>query len=353
MARRRPVSAALSLSFVVACGAGSLSYACGGGDKPPTGQAGHDSGTTDAPAPQDVLTPDGGSDAGAGSDAPTDAPVEVSLDVHVIGPEGGALCSPATTWGAPTAVLTTAAADQTIFGGVTPDELTLAWASTTGGTVAAWYADRSSATASFGAPQQLASSFGALALDRVSISADGLHLVGVKSDGSGFVAARRASRSGAFDTDDTAAYSGLVNAEGTKSKFATPLLAPGGARFDYLVTSSTTNDVLHESVNGPPWLQGTTVSAAALSRTGGSYRRPSGESLDALALFYWDEASTTEKLATRPDVSLPFAAFADLGPLTNAAPTASCRRIYYSVPADDAGSGAITIVYADAAPVDD
>jgi hypothetical protein len=346
---RRLLSRVASTSLLVAGGTGglgALSYACGGGSDHPPPATAPDAGPADSPGGPDTNAPD------AASDAPADAPEELTTDVRVIGPEGGVLCDPTTTWGAPTTVLTTGPADAAVFGGVTPDELTLAWASSTGGTVTAWYADRASTAVAFGTPQQLGATFGAPALDRVSVSADGLHIVGVLSDGSGFVAARRASRSGAFDTDDTAAYVGLANAEGPKSKFATPLLAPDGTRFDYLLTSSTTNDVLHQSSNGPPWLPGTPLSSAALSRTGSSYRRPSGESLDALALFYWDEASTTEKLATRPDISLPFASFIDLGPLTNAAPTSTCKRIYYSVPAGDAGAGSITIVYADAAPAD-
>jgi hypothetical protein len=349
---RRQASPVVSLSLLVASGLCALSYACdGGSDRHPADITTRDAGPADSPGAQDARALDAQSEAT--SDAPADAPDELTTDVRIVGPEGGALCDPGATWGTPTAVLTTGAADATLFGGVTPDELTLAWASSAGGTVTAWYADRGTTGASFGAPQALSATFGALALDRVSISADGLHIVGALGDGSGFVAARRSSRSGAFDTDDTGAYVGLTNAEGPKSTFATPLLEPDGARFGYLLTSSTTDAVLHESTNGPPWLPGIAQSAAALSRSGGSYRRPSGESLDALALFYWDEVSTTEKLATRPDVSLPFTAFIDLGPLTNAAPTSTCKRVYYSVPAGDAGAGAITIVYADAVPADD
>ena len=341
-----------------------LTYACGsteqgstpavnpgtgddaGSDAPdsPIGQAdtgpGRPDGSADASEAGDARTPEGGSDVGLTADAPS--PV----------PEGGVLCNVQETWGAPTSVLTTAAADQTVFGAVTPDELTVAWASSTGGVVTAWYADRASVSDSFGTPQALASTFGSLSLDRVSLSGDGLRIVGVSAAGTSFVAAKRSARPGTFDTDDHAEFAGLAP-EGVTNTYATPLLSSNDDTFLYLVVSSTSDHVVYQSAGGPPWSPGAYLSPTQLERVGTQYRRPSGLSADALTLFYWDETSGSEFIAFRQSPSQDFSVFASIGPLTNAVPVTSCSRIYYSVPANGGPAGAITIVYADGTAPDD
>lgn len=289
--------------------------------------AGTDGAGTDG-AGSDGTSGDGGTDAVLSSDVTPPPPV---------------LCNPGETWGSPVTVLTTGSADATIFGAVTPDELTLAWASTSSGVVTAWYADRASTSVPFGAPQALASSFGALSLDRVALSGDGLRIVGVGSGGNGFVAVKRAARTGAFDTDDSAEFAGIGH-EGSQSTYATPLLSDDDAFFFYIVPSSASDFVVNQSLGGPPWLPGAPLPATQLERVGTQYRRPSGISADDRTLFYWDETTSTEWVAYSATPGGDFNVFDDIGVLTNAVPTASCSRIYYSVPA---AGNAITIVYAD------
>jgi hypothetical protein len=345
----------------------TLCYACGTtneGSTPPVNPGTGDD-ASDAKAAGDVAsdspvgpgesgTKDGGTDAkgdGHASDAGDSGGSDVGLSTETSAnpPEGGVLCNIGETWGAPTTVLTTAAADQTIFGAVTPDELTLAWTSTTGGVVTAWYADRASTSDSFGTPQALASSFGSLSFDRVTLSGDGLRIVGVAASGTSFVAAQRASRPGAFATDDSSQFTGLAP-EGKTYTYATPLLSGDDEFFFYLVTSATDDYVVYESTGGPPWTPGTFLSPTELERVGTQYRRPTGMSADDLTLFYWDETTSTEGIAFRAAPLQDFSLFANIGPFTDAVPAASCSRIYYSVPAT---AGAITIVYADGTPPDD
>lgn len=308
----------------------------GDGTPSPDGPAGHDG------AP-DAVSSEGGGIDGTAADGGTDA--VLSSDVT---PPPPVLCTPGETWGSPVTVLTTGSADSTIFGAVTPDELTIAWASSSAGVVTAWYADRASTSVPFGTPQALASSFGALLLDRVSLSGDGLRIVGVAGSGKGFVAAKRAARTGPFDTDDGAEFSG-VGHEGSPSTYATPLLSSDNSSFLYIVTSSTSDFVVNQSLGGPPWLPGAPLSPTELERVGTQYRRPSGLSMDDRTLFYWDETTSSEWVAYSATAGGDFNVFDDIGALTNAVPTASCTRIYYSVPA---ASGAITIVYADGTPPD-
>jgi hypothetical protein len=268
----------------------------------------------------------------------------VITELTSLGGDAAALCVLTGTWGAPTPVLTTGAADASIFGAVTPDELTLAWTSRTGTTVTAYYADRASTSAAFGAPQALAASFGALALDRVTLSGDGLRIAGVAADGHSLVAATRTSRAAAFATPDTE-FAPLATGEAPPT-LATPLLAGDDSELVYIDTSSSSDYVVHESTSGlPSWKSGPAVIVPGLARMGTQLRRPSGLSLDRLTLFYWDDVSGSEKAVWRPIPQQDFNQFVDLGSRTNAVPTASCQRIYYSVPGT---AGALSIVYADA-----
>lgn len=309
----------------------------GSGDGGPMGDASKDAGNTNDGAPVDGSGGDGGGvDGGMDAGLTTDAPMAA--------PDGGVLCVQGETWGPPVAVLTTASADQTVFGAVTPDELTIAWTSSTGGVVTAWYADRASTGVAFGSPQALGSTFGTLSFDRVSLSGDGLRIVGISSNSAGFVAAKRSARTGPFDTDDSAEFSGVSSGEGVMSTFATPLLAPDDAFFFYIVTNSTTNDVVYETPGGPPWTPGAFLATTQLQRVGTQYRRPTGMSGDDLALFYWDETTSTESIAFRQNPAGDFNFFVNLGAMQDAVPTANCARLYYSTPAT---GGAINIVYAD------
>lgn len=244
-------------------------------------------------------------------------------------------CGASARWGTPVQVLTTPAADATIFSGITPDALSIAWTSTTGGTVTAWIADRASTTVAFGAPQALSSSFGALAFDRVSLSGDGLRVVGVRADTAGFVAATRAARPGTFDTDDSAEFAVFDSPDAAGSTYASPLLSPDNQLFVYLLTSSSSDDDLYLSSRAG-WVKQQAETQPQLARVNGQQRRPTGMTLDELTLFYWDEVSGSEKVA----YGAPFSLFGDLGNWQNAAPTGDCSGIYYSAPA---AGGAITI----------
>lgn len=336
--------------FVVAGLLGAAgSYACGNSvaSGTPVNQGGEDATTSDVAqeASSGDDGPSGSGDSGgdvtvANDGAPGDAQdggttfSDVFVDAPLDFP-----CGASARWGAPTAVLTTPAADATIFSGITPDALSIAWTSTTGGTVTAWIADRAHATDPFGIPQALSSSFGALAFDRVSLSGDGLRVVGVRADTTGFVAATRSARPGTFDTDDSAEFAAfLSSSDASTSTYASPMLSPDNQLFLYLLTSSVSDDDLYVA-SQTGWENQVAEMAPQLARVNGQQRRPTGMTLDEQTMFYWDEVSGTEMVA----VGMPASQFGVLGNWQNAVPTGDCSGIYFSAPASDAGGGAITI----------
>ena len=347
MILRRSERRALWLASSLAASAiAAVAQGCGGDDQPGLLGNAHDGGATsdatggnDGAPPADGAVPDGAKSEG-GADANPDAKVDA----------GPAVCDPGATWSAGTPVLTTAAADSAMFGGITPDEITMTWTTVTGGVATVWYADRPAKGLPFGTPRTLASMFGAVAADRASVSQDGLRIVAIASGGNGFVTATRMTRATAFDANNPNEFTPLLpgpDSDAGPSSFAAPLYAPSDQWFLYVLTSSFDDHVILQS-RGAPWLPGAALGPTEVMRSGGKLRRPSGLSTDDRTLFYWDEVSNSEKAAWRPTATALFDTFVDLGQRRNAAPTGACARLYYGAPAVDGGSGgAITIMVAD------
>lgn len=313
-----------------------------GSNAPPALGEGNDGGGQDVTMPAEAGPDTSPTEGAPSSDGQTDSGHDATSDVRTVDVSVDAQpllpCGPSPAWGQPVVLLTTPTADSTIFGGITNDELSMAWVSTTGGVVTAWYADRTSNTVAFGTAQALASTFGALAMDRVTLSGDGLRIAGVRADGSAFVAAKRAVRTGPFDTDDSAEFAGFAPDGSTTSTYASPLLSPDDQVFAYLLTSASDPNDLFLS-GGPGWSKSISPGLPELARMNGQERRPTGMTLDELSLFYWDDVTASEKVVYLGGAS---AQFADFGAWKDAVPTGGCSRIYYSEPA---ASGAITIVY--------
>ncbi len=293
---------------------------------------------------------DGGSDANGG-DSPSDAPVGDAGD----GGDGApvpAICKTTSTWGAGTLIaLSTGQSD--FFGAITPDELTIAWMTTAGSVL---YADRNSASAPFGAPQTLT---GAIALDHVTLSPDGLTLIVVVDTRYAIVQSTRASRGAAFSSSlDNVPYANLdplpteidAGPAPPHGLFSDPMLSPDGQFFYYSQYGATTL-TMHESYRASgstkPWGQGRNLLETQLGApdTSGKRMHPTGMSLDDLTLFFWDEVAGTERMAFRDGAikNNTYKQFIDIGAHQNAAPTAGCGRIYFS----GSGSGGLDLFFAD------
>jgi hypothetical protein len=299
---------------------------------------------------------DGGSDGSAdvlGGDSPN---VDGSKDAGgdaMPNPDGAtSVCSPSTTYGAGTLIAASTSGSD-FFGSITPDELTIAWMTTQGSVL---YADRQMASDPFGTAQTLT---GAIALDHVSLSADGLTLIVVQDDRYSLTQSTRSARGTAFTaTLDKTPFSSLdppvTEVDGgigpVHGLFADPMLSPDGQFLYYSQYGQTTLTMLEsyrQEGMSTPWPQGRNLLEAPLGApdVSGTRMRPTGMSTDDLTLFFYDEVAMKERVAFRAGALMnnTYAQFVDLGAYENAAPTSNCQRIYFS----NSGNGGLDLFYAD------
>jgi hypothetical protein len=307
----------------------------------------------------DALAPDASRPEVGGPDAlATDASTAVGDAPADRGPPPAPVCNPSKTWGNGVAVPVTAGT-VTRFAAITPDELTIAWLSAApdagadaGAALAVSYADRTSTTASFGAPNTL-STLEASGFEGAALQADGLGLTLSRSDGFGFVQLTRASRSVPFDP---VLYDNVFNVINLYFKdnippdtyMGDPTLSADGLMLAFSLFGGGRTDTIVESrrlASDPIWGGANVFANTELAASGTARRRPSGLSADRLTLFFWDEVGQTERVAWRtwPD-DLSFSMFADLGQRAYAQPNAACNRLYYSAP----GASSVDLFYADA-----
>jgi hypothetical protein len=289
------------------------------------------------------------SDGMPNADATSDAAGDGSSDTGVPFDAGPTECDPTATWGANQLVAASTAQSDSL-GAVTADELTIAWMTAAG---AVMYADRQSASSPFGAPQTLT---GAIALDEVALSGDGLTLVVVLQDRSALAQTTRASRSSAFSsTLDTAPFAQLDppptegDAATSQGAFADPVLSNDGQLLyysQYGVSAYSMHESYRPGASGV-WPQGRSLIEKDFVAPNQSARmRPTGLSADDRTLFFWDESASTERVAFRDGVQMPnntYKTFVDVGAHQYAVPTLSCARLYFSA----SGSGGLDLFYAD------
>jgi hypothetical protein len=249
------------------------------------------------------------------------------------------ICSPTSTWGTPVPVFP--GADRR-FAAISPDELHLAYydvaASTDAGASAlVRIADRSSATAPFAATVLLGQE---VDTGGVGLSPDGLTAVVTKSGRPQLVL--RPNVSAPF-----AAATAMGIEFGEESFFRAPVMASDSGFFLTLV---------YVSIGQVPFTFATKV--------GGAYRqtellvpapellvrssenlvpRPTGMSKDLRTLFYFDEATKTEKAAFRAAPGCPYKTFVDLGNRPGAQPNAACTALYYADPDVKTGSNIVRV----------
>jgi hypothetical protein len=248
-------------------------------------------------------------------------------------------CGKTGSFGAGTLVTVSTSGDD-LLDGVTPDELTLVWTQTLGGTKTVYYADRGTVAAAF-AVRSLAA--GVYTGDRVAISPDGLRLVGVNPDGQGFSELTRASRADDFSADagasSTTAYANLNGALGPGLAYGDPVIAADDGVFLFSVygvagsADAGTAATIYRSarlLGSDPWAGAFPfTSSTGLDAQGALRQRPTGLSADQETLFVWSEITSSERAAWL-DNSDTFSSFVDLGARSMAAPNVGCTSLYYS-----------------------
>ena len=227
-------------------------------------------------------------------------------------------------------ISTTTAVER--FGGVTPDELAIAWTIVDGDQVQLNYATRPNVDADFSGAQQLSI---AAAAEAVTLSGDGLHVVYTKRDRKGFGELSRASREEPF-TDGTSSSLAPVNESaslmGSGEYVGDPVLGGDGMTFFYSRYRAGQDRAMLSTLRfsefgafpegWPPDL-----STALLSST--SSLTPTGVSLDRQALFIWDSAGQRQIVATLAHDTLLFEPAFELNDARGAAPNGACEQVYF------------------------
>lgn len=318
--------------LAVGCRPGAPTLAAGGAAEPSLPDAAvatvdrttvtDDAGAPDA-ADAAAAHVDAGSDAGPlpAADAAPDAPYAPP-----------AVCPAALVVGAGTAQ-DFGPADA--FGlSVTPDELTVAWATSDGGGVTIHYVDRATTTEAFGAARTLT---GAIAAERVALTPDGLGLVWVDDDGLGFSIVRRDTRDGAFGAPAQGPF-GALDSQGQSvlapagQRYADPLFAADGAYFvfsRYGSGDAPTVYLASRIFQADPYSTGTPLAAAELRPNDGHRLVVTGAAVDARTFFVWDaHAKTSRAVSLGPDGAV--SGRVDLGRKGDLQPAADCAAFWFT-----------------------
>jgi hypothetical protein len=309
-------------------------------------------------APSDASTlPDAAPDAGPGPNpVETDAGPDASNTVEacaipagagqIVAPEPSAALCQGKQWDTVEKVFYLEQLADESFRSVTPDELAIAWFAPEadgGSDLVIHYSSRVDIVDPFNPIRTIPP--GAYANEGLALSADGLNLVVVLSDRSGFTQYSRNSRDEPFFDEPSDVQFLLHRFDGTFFDFtvADPVFSSDGLTFYY---SRVPDDVAQASYNthstifsstrepGASWPDATPVLGDAIAAHCEKRRRVTGISSDGLTLFYWDEFSDTQRAAFRETSDDPFDTAIDLGDRPGAQPNADCTHLYYSGPTD-------------------
>ena len=253
----------------------------------------------------DATTGETGAPAPAGDASPAEAAAEAS------GPPGPPACDPLHAWRPIGRVVSVPQAGFARFGGVSNDELSIAWTTTAGEIDVA---DRPTRGDDFGAPAVVTAS--AAAGDRVALAPTGLTLFAVSASRAGFIAMSRASRGGAWAASTPLQFANVDVMASLESggQFSEPVLGADGA-FYYVFTATGAAPQLFESTWDPSqgaWSTGVALPNAELASAAGGVRRATGASIDGRTLFFYDGLRSVERGAWRDSPAAPFAEFVDM-----------------------------------------
>jgi hypothetical protein len=333
-----------SLALLILAGASVVAACSSGSDSHPAPiSTGGSSDTSDggAAGSHRLPTGSGGSSgtAGAESNSAGAAGEEASGGA---GGEGGALppgtivvvtpaaCSEMPAWIGPTTLngISTGAIESLLS--ITADELDIAFLR--GG--ALYLAHRDAAAMDFADASAVTVPAGYDPSVGAALSGDGKTLVLVASNGQGFGALSRDSRTTAFGASaDTTAFLALnARSQQTLEQYAAPVLAPNGSSFIFAAsTTQGTGAVVYESLlTDGVWDMPTNISMEA-GFDGGPWL-PTALSADSRTLFYFDKGANEEiaRFRDRGEPNAPFYDKVALPGLQGAAPNAKCDRVYYS-----------------------
>ncbi|MEO7033584.1 MAG: hypothetical protein ABI548_06895 [Polyangiaceae bacterium] len=240
-------------------------------------------------------------------------------------------CSEAANWTAAAPVMGVSTTSDEKLLSITADELDIVFARDG----ALLHAHRATATAAFDAGTAITLPDGYSEVGGASLSADGKTLVVVQTDGLGFAALTRASRTADFGmTADPSAFVGLnARAVQTQEHCAAPVLAPDGKSLvfaAYSLAPGATARVYESLLSSGAWAMPEDVSYDIFDGTTEKRALPSGLSADSRTLFYYDEATSKQAARFRDRPDAPLYTVVDLGDRVGAIPNAACDHVYYT-----------------------
>jgi len=214
---------------------------------------------------------------------------------------------------------------------LTADELSAAFSSGSGVDAKLYVADRATAEAPFVAtPVTLPSGYEVAS--GVSLSSDGLRLLLVMTDHSGFGELTRSARSDGFDGEPSTLPYAKINVLKLMSgrSVGWPVLSSDGQSLYFL--SYFGQGLVNQSHLGEDGVFdfGAVIDEFTLGGEAGAYKLPTGLSADERAIFFFDEATEHSMALFRSRPGAPFYDPLDLGPRRGMAPNLDCSRLYSS-----------------------
>jgi len=284
-----------------------------------SGSAGRSSSADSGPSETSTHSTDSSATEVDGDESETDA-----------GPFTAARCDPSTSW-APLGRLGPMSSDDFArFGGISADELTIAWTGA-GGDV--YVADRPSVREDFGSPIKVNAGSDALAVDRAALAPTGTSAVAVRADRGGLIGFERPARGAPWTMSSGLEFTQMNAVFEAGSEVSEPILGADKRSMFFLLSRHDLPPVLYETGWDPSrgsWAHPSRVPNNELKSADGTHRRrPTGASADGRTLFFLDEVSGLERAGWRASPNKPFKAFEDLGPFAEAAPSAPCDTLYY------------------------
>jgi len=252
-------------------------------------------------------------------------------------PEHQPVCVPSSSLTNPRK-LAISSADSDQLGGISADELVLAWTVVSSEQVTLHYAQRADVEGEFTAPKALVIP---AASDSVSLSGDGLRVVYVNADRKGFTQLVRTAVDLPFELVDSRDF---VPIQESTALFAAdeylgdPVLAPDDLSFFYSrYGTGRRNTLLLSKRFSPyaPWPEGSTLPVTEkLEATEAERLRPTGVSLDLETLFLWDAVASSQRVAALAHDTRIYDLTLELGDARGAAPNSTCSRVFYGFAGD-------------------
>jgi hypothetical protein len=312
----------------------------------------------DAVAQTDGSATDAATKGGDGSPADGGAADAAQVVVDAGASDAAPLCDPTHTWALTHRIPSVpAGTDFARFGGISVDELTMAWTTSTG---VIYTADRQTRTTDFDPPVMIPmpatidSNTAQAAVDRVGLGPSGLTLVAIADVGDGGVGTQVIGFERTRGVDDAGSLStwvlsptvefDAVNAMASSEQsgqLSEPVVSGDGDSLFYVLTT-TGGPTLFESKwddTSHAWAAGSPALPASGLPGPMPLMRATGASSDGRTLFYYDVGAGKERGAWRDTPASAFNQLVDEVAIPEAVPNLRCTTIYFQS-IDTNGAGA-------------